>query len=147
MFSEDILLFYFSPPKITFSVFSQISKNPSDSGDGDGEIFFIGKCYKNLVVNSQHVQEALKKNWGQFPMLNFSRRTPTLGWFFRPDSEKVLKIAHFCVFRNIWGVEWVRKIMDLKIQWVKGNYSKNCKYWASRDPTIIFSELCSICYC
>ena len=99
--------------------FSQISKNPPDSGDsdvdGDGEKFFIEKCYENLVVNSQHILESLKKIWGQFSMLNFSRRTPTLGWFFRPDSEKVLKIAHFCAFRHIGGVEWVRKNMDLKI--------------------------------
>ena len=92
------------------------------------------------MANSQHIQEALKKIWGQFPMLNFSRRTPTLGWFFPPDSEKVLKIAHFCVFRHIGGVEWVRKNVDLKIQWVKGNCSKNCGYWASWGPTIIFSE-------
>ena len=144
MFSKDILIFYFSPQKIIFSFFSQISKNPPDSGDGDvdgdGEKFFIGKCYENLVVNSQHIQESLKKIWGQFPMLNFSRRTPTLGWFFPPDSEKVLKIAHFCVFRHIGGVEWVRKNMDLKIQWVKGNCSKNCGYWASWGPTILFSE-------
>ena len=92
------------------------------------------------MVNSQHIQKALKKIWGQFPMLNFSRRTPTLGWFFPPDSEKVLKIAHFCVFGHIGGVEWVRKNMDLKIQWVKGNCSKNCSYWASWGPKIIFSQ-------
>ena len=60
MFSKDILFFYFPPPKkIIFSFFSQISKNPPDSGDGDvdgdGEKFFIGKCYENLVVNSQHI--------------------------------------------------------------------------------------------
>ena len=59
MFSKDILIFYFSPQKNIFSFFSQISKNPPDSGDGDvdgdGEKFFIGKCYENLVVNSQHI--------------------------------------------------------------------------------------------
>ena len=59
MFSEDILIFYFSPQKWHFPFFSQISKNPPDSGDGDvdgdGEKIFIGKCYENLVVNSQHI--------------------------------------------------------------------------------------------
>ena len=59
MFSKDTLIFYFSPQKIIFSFFSQISKNPPDSGDGDvdsdGEKNFIGKCYENLVVNSQHI--------------------------------------------------------------------------------------------
>ena len=37
-------------------------------------------------------------------MLNFSRRASTLGWFFPPDSKKVLKIAHFCVSSHIGGV-------------------------------------------
>ena len=41
--------------------------------------------------------------WGKFPMLNFSRRASTLGWFFPPDSQKVLKIAHFCVSSHIGG--------------------------------------------
>ena len=50
MFSKDIQIFYFPPPKkIIFSVFSAKSqKNPPDSGDGDvdgdGEKIFIGKC-------------------------------------------------------------------------------------------------------
>ena len=43
----------------------------------------------------------------EFPMLNFSRRTLILGWFFPPDSKKVLKIAIFCGFRHIGGFEWV----------------------------------------
>jgi len=60
MFSKDILFFYFFPPKNKyFPFFSQISKNPPDSGDGDvdgdGEKFFIGKCYENLMANSQHI--------------------------------------------------------------------------------------------
>ena len=45
--------------KKKFPFLSQISKSPPDSGDGDvdgdGEKFFIGKCYENLVVNSQHI--------------------------------------------------------------------------------------------
>ena len=47
MFSEDILFFYFSPPKIIFSVFQSNLKNPPDSGDGDvdddGEKITISK--------------------------------------------------------------------------------------------------------
>ena len=42
--------------------------------------------------------------WGKFPMLNFSRRASTLGCFFPPDSQKVLKIAHFCASSHIGGV-------------------------------------------
>merc|ERR1712016_228081 len=54
MFSKKKHFFIFPPPKMVFPFFSQISKNPPDSGDGDvdgdGEKFFIGKCYENLVV-------------------------------------------------------------------------------------------------
>ena len=53
--------------------------------------------------------------WGKFPMLNFSRQTSTLGWFFPPDTQKVLKIAHFCVSSHIGGVGWAQKNVDLKI--------------------------------
>ena len=64
VFFEDILIFYFPPPppqkkNIYFTFFSQILKNPPDSSDSDvdrdGEKSFIGKCYENLVVNSQHI--------------------------------------------------------------------------------------------
>ena len=73
-------------------------------------------------------------------MLNFSRRASTLGWFFPPDSQKVLKIAHFCVSSHIGGVGGVRKHMDPKIQWVMVHGSQNRGSWASWGPTIIFSE-------
>ena len=92
------------------------------------------------MPQSQHIQKALNKIWDKFPMLNFSRQTPTLGWFFSPDTQKVLKIAHFGIFRHIGGVGWVRKHMDPKIQWVNANCSKNCGSWTSWGPTIIFSE-------
>ena len=59
MFSKDILIIYFSPQKIIFSFFSQISKNPPDSGDGDvdgdGENFNIENFSENEMAYSQHV--------------------------------------------------------------------------------------------
>ena len=58
-------------------------------------------------------------------MLNFSRWTPTLGVYFKWDSQKVLKIAHIGIFRHIGGVRWVRKITDIKILWVKVLHAKN----------------------
>ena len=37
-------------------------------------------------------------------MSKFSRWTPTLGVCFKWDSQKVLEIAHFGVFRHIGGI-------------------------------------------
>ena len=56
-----------------------------------------------------------EKNLGTIPNVKFFTADPYFGVVFPPDSKKVLKIAHFCVFRHIGGVEWVRKNMDLKI--------------------------------
>ena len=36
----------------------------------------------------------------QISNIKFSRWTPTLGWFFSSDTQKVLKIAHFGIFRH-----------------------------------------------
>ena len=35
--------------------------------------------------------EGYKKMWGKFPMLNFSQRTSTLGWFFSTGHPKSAK--------------------------------------------------------
>ena len=72
--------------------------------------------------------------WGTFPMLNFSRRTSTLGWSFPPDTQKGLKIAHFCVYSHIGGPGGPKKM------WAMVHGSKNCGYWASGGPTIVFSH-------
>ena len=92
------------------------------------------------MTQSQHMQKSPKKIWATFPMLNFSRWTPTLGASLKWNDQKRPKLAHFGIFRHIGGVGGVRKNVDLKIQWVKGNCSKNCGYWASWGPTIIFSQ-------
>ena len=92
------------------------------------------------MTQSQHIQKSPKKIWATFPMLNFSRWTPTLGASLKWNDQKRPKLAHFGIFRHIGGVGGVQKNVDLKIQWVKGNCSKNCGYWASWGPTIIFSE-------
>ena len=64
--------------------------------EGDGENFHID-------------------NLAQISNIKFSRWTPTLGVCFKWDSQKVLKIAHFGVFRHIGGVRCDRKITDIKI--------------------------------
>ena len=92
------------------------------------------------MTQSQHMQKSPKKIWATFPMLNFSRWTPTLGASLNWNDQKRPKLAHFGIFRHIGGVGGVQKNVDLKIQWVKGNCSKNCGYWASWGPTILFSE-------
>ena len=126
--------------KNLFAICSQFSKSGWNGGDGDGENFFIGKCCENEMTQSQHIQKPPKKIWATFPMLNFSRWTPTLGASLNWNDQKRPKLAHFGIFRHIGGVGGVRKNVDLKIQWVKGNCSKNCGYWASWGPTILFSE-------
>ena len=87
-------------------------------------IFFFHIWYeKNSQFNTSALKilkvptyvEATKKIWATFPMLNFSRRTPTLGVCSKWDSRKVQKIAHFGVFRHIGGVRWGRNITDIKI--------------------------------
>ena len=96
MFSKDILIFDFSPQKIIFSFFSQISKNPPDSGDGDvggdGEKFFIGKCYENLVVNSP------KKNLGTIPNVKFFTADPYFGVVFSTGLRKSAQNRTFLSF-------------------------------------------------
>ena len=79
-----------------------------------------------------------KKIWATFPMLNFSRWTPTLGVCFKWDSQKVLKIAHFGVFRHIGGTWGVQKHMYLKIYWVKVISSKNGDFWTPQCWEINF---------
>ena len=71
-------------------------------------------------------------------MLNFSRWTPTLGVYFKWDSQKVLKIAHIGIFRHIGGVRWVRKITDIKILWVKVLHAKNGDFSTTRGWEINF---------
>ena len=99
----------------------------------------MGKCCKNEMTQFQHLQHPTKKDWATFPMLNFSQWTPTLGASLK-WMTKCPKIAHFGIFIHIGGVGGGQKNVDLKIQWVKGNCSKNCGYWASWGPTLIFSE-------
>ena len=111
MFSEDILNFYFSPPKIIFYVFQSNLKKSTGlrwrwRWRWRWKIFhweMLRKFSGQLPTYIGGHEIFL----GQFPMLNFSRRTPTLGWFFPPDSKKVLKIAHFCVFRHIVAKLWI----------------------------------------
>ena len=71
-------------------------------------------------------------------MLNFSRWTPTLGVYFKWDSQKVLKIAHIGIFRHIGGVRWDRKITDIKILWVKVLHAKNGDFSTTRGWEINF---------
>ena len=71
-------------------------------------------------------------------MSKFSRWTPTLGVCFKWDSQKVLKIAHFGVFRHIGGTWGVQKHMYLKIYWVKVISSKNGDFWTPQCWEIIF---------
>ena len=119
MFSKKIIFFYFSAPKIIFYVFhSNLKKSSGLRWRWRWRWRWKNFHWEMLRKSNGQLPTYIggpEKIWGQFPMLNFSRRTPTLGWFFPPDSKKVLKIAHFCVFRHIGGVEWVRKNMDLKI--------------------------------
>ena len=58
--------------------------------------------------------EGHKKRWAKFPMLNFSRRTPTLWKCFRWDSQKVGKIAHLGIFRHIGGSGVTEKLLTSK---------------------------------
>ena len=44
-------------------------------------------------------------------MSKFSQWTPTLGVCFKWDSQKVLKIAHFVVFRHIGGSGVTEKLL------------------------------------
>ena len=71
-------------------------------------------------------------------MSKFSRWTPTLGVCFKWDSQKVLKIAHFGVFRHIGGTWGVQKHMYLKIYWVKVISSKNGDFWTPQCWEINF---------
>ena len=50
-----------------------------------------------------------KKFWAKFPMLKFSRETPTLGVFLKWNAKEGLKLAHMGIFRHIEGVWWVQK--------------------------------------
>ena len=82
--------------------------------------------------------EVTKKICATFPMLNFSRWTPTLEVYFKWDSQKVLKIAHIGIFRHIGGVRWDRKITDIKILWVKVLHAKNGDFSTTRGWEINF---------
>ena len=81
-----------------------------------------------------------EKNLGTIPNVKFFTADPYFGVVFSTELRKSAQNGTFLRFQTYRGVEWVRKNMDLKIQWVKGNCSKNCGYWASLGPTIIFSE-------
>ena len=50
MFYEKYFMEYNIILKNKFPFFSQISKSPPDSGDGDGENFLIGKCCENEIT-------------------------------------------------------------------------------------------------
>ena len=78
-------------------------------------------------------------------MSKFSRWTPTLGVCFKWDSQKVLKIAHFGVFRHIGGTGGVQKHMYLKIYWVKVISSKNGDFWTPSAERLIFSDKTFAC--
>ena len=73
-------------------------------------VSFMENDNKNLAY-FQHIKKSIKK----FPMLKFSRWTPTLGVFLKWDSQKVLKMAHFVIFRHIGGVRGVQKKIGINV--------------------------------
>ena len=109
MFSEDILIFDFSPPKITFSVF-QSNLKKSTGLRWRWKIFHWEMLRKSNGQLPTYIGGP-EKNLGTIPNVKFFTADPYFGVVFSTG----LKIAHFCVFRHIGGVEWVRKNMDLKI--------------------------------
>ena len=70
--------------------FSQISKNPPDSGDddvdGDGEKFFIGKCYENGQLPTYI--GGREKNLGTIPNVKFFTADPYIGVVFSTGLRK-----------------------------------------------------------
>ena len=92
----------------------------------------------------QHIQKSMKKFSATFPMLKFSRQTPTLRWFFSRDSQEGLNFRLFRHFRHIGVVGGVQKYIGIKFQWVTMISSKNGGCGTSQGPTIIFSEKKSV---
>ena len=92
----------------------------------------------------QHIQKSMKKFSATFPMLKFSRQTPTLRWFFSRDSQEGLNFRLFRHFRHIGVVGGVQKQIGIKFQWVTMISSKNGGCGTSQGPTIIFSEKKSV---
>ena len=108
--------------------------------DGPGENFNIGNLAENEMAYCQHIQKSMKKFSATFPMLKFSRQTPTLRWFFSRDSQEGLNFILFRHFRHIGVVGGVQKQIGIKFQWVTTISSKNGGCGTSQGPTIIFSE-------
>ena len=77
-------------------------------------VYNIYNIYRICRIISDII-EVTKKIWATFPMLNFSRWTPTLGVSLKWNDQKRPKIAHFGIFRHIGGVGGVQKNVDLKI--------------------------------
>ena len=72
-------------------------------------------------------------------MLKFSRWTPTLGVFLKWDSQKVLKMAHFVIFRHIGGSGGSKKRLALKFSGSRSSLPKMATLQALCIEKLIFS--------
>ena len=112
-------------------------------------IFFFHIWYeKNSQFNTSALKilkvptyvEAAKKNWATFPMLNFSRRTPTWGVCSKWDSRNVLKIAHFGVFRHIGGSGGAETLLTSKYSGSRSSMPKMATFRPPGAEKLIFSD-------
>ena len=81
-----------------------------------------------------------KKDWATFPMLNFSRWTPTLGASLKWNDQKRPKITHFGIFRHIGGSGGSEKMWTSKYSGSRVIVAKIADIGPHRAPQYFFQK-------